>query len=210
MRAPRGISSAAEPGWIPLAVPALVVAEDERRHRIGKRHPADDLGADLRVDADLLELFLGERPRLRQDVLGHGELADVVQERRGLDTLDVGAGHAERAGQASGVHLDAPDVALRRLILGVDGQRERFDGGQVQVGHLPDVSLLILNAPEIDLVGPVRQVQRRRREQRHRVALTVDDPRRNRRRAGADEVARRAPEEVIAPDARRSTVTWTD
>ena len=39
---------ALQAGRIALAVPALVVAEDERRDRIGERHAADDLGADLR------------------------------------------------------------------------------------------------------------------------------------------------------------------
>ena len=81
---------------IALAVPAFVVAEDQRRHRIRERHGADDLGADLRMHADLLELFLRQRAGLRQDVLRHRELADVVQQRRGLDALDFGVGHAER------------------------------------------------------------------------------------------------------------------
>ena len=64
------------------------MAENQRRHRIGERHRRDDLGADLRMDPDLLELFLRERARLREDVLGDGELADVVQQRRRLDALD--------------------------------------------------------------------------------------------------------------------------
>ena len=97
---------------------------------------ADDLGADLRVDADLLELFLRQRPRLRQDVLGHGELADVVQQRRGLDALDLVVRHAERLREPRGVDLHAADVRLRRLILGVDRERQRFDRREVQVGHL--------------------------------------------------------------------------
>jgi len=37
------------------------------------------------------------------------------------------------------LHLHAADVALRRLVLGVDGERERFDGRQMQVGDLRDV-----------------------------------------------------------------------
>ena len=72
-------------------------------------------------------------------------------------------GHAERAREAGGVHLHAPDVALRRLILGVDGERERLDGGQVQVRHLLHVPLLILDAAQVDLVGAVDEVERRRR-----------------------------------------------
>ena len=76
---------------ITLAVPSLVVAEDQRRDRIRKRHAGDDLRADLRMDADLLEFFRRQRPGLREDVLGHRELADVVQQRRGLDALDFSA-----------------------------------------------------------------------------------------------------------------------
>ena len=83
---------AGQPLRIALAVPPLVVAQDQRRHRVGERHGGDDLRADLRVDADLLELFLRERSRLRQDVLGHGELADVVQQRGCLDALDLALG----------------------------------------------------------------------------------------------------------------------
>ena len=39
------------------AVPALVVALDERRHRQRERHVANDVGADPRVDPHFLELF---------------------------------------------------------------------------------------------------------------------------------------------------------
>ncbi len=80
---------ARQPLRIALAVPPLVMAEDQRRHRIRERHGGDDLRADLRMDADLLELFLRQRSGLRQDVLGHGELADVVEQRRRLDALDL-------------------------------------------------------------------------------------------------------------------------
>src|SRR5262245_36040766 len=49
---------ALQPRGMPVAAPPLVVAQDERRDRIGGRHAADDLGAHLRVNADLLELCL--------------------------------------------------------------------------------------------------------------------------------------------------------
>ena len=122
------------------------------------------------MNADLLELLLGERPGLREDVLGHGELADVVQQRRGLDALDLVGRHPERARQARGVDLDAADVALRGLILRVDRQRQRFDGRQVQIRDLLHVPLLILDASQIDLVGPVGQIDRRGGQRRHPVA----------------------------------------
>ena len=138
---------------IALAVPALVVAQDQRRHRIRERHRAHDVGADLRMGADLLELFGRQRPRLREDVLGHGQLADVVQQRRRLHALDLVLAHPEAARQRGGVELHAPDVQLRGLILRVDRERQRFDRRQVQVRHLLRVAALVFDAPEIDLVG---------------------------------------------------------
>ena len=82
-------------GRVALAVPALVVAQDERRDGIGKRHARDDLGADLRVNPNLLELFLRERARLRENVLGHRQLADVVQQRGRLHALNLVLRHAD-------------------------------------------------------------------------------------------------------------------
>ena len=40
---------------------------------------------------------------------------------------------AEGSGDAGRVDLHAADVALRRLILGIDRERQRLDGGQVEV-----------------------------------------------------------------------------
>ena len=100
-----------------------------------------------------------------------------------------------------GVELHAADVRLRRLILGVDRERQRFDRRQMQVRHLAHVALLVLDASEIDLVGAVGQVERRHGERRDPVRRPAgDQPRRDRGRAGADEVARRAPQEVLVPD----------
>ena len=192
---------APEPARIALAVPPLVMAEDQRRDRIRERHRADDVGADLRMGADLLELFRRQRPRLREDVLGHRQLADVVQQRCRLDALDLVVRHAHGPGDGGGIELDAADVRLRGLVLGVDGEGQRFDRRQVQVRHLADVALLVLDAPEVDLVGAVGEDERRQRQRRDPVRRQVDDqPGGDGGGAGADEVARRAPEEVLVPD----------
>ena len=193
---------ARDPLRIAVAVPALVMAEDQRRDAEGERHRRDDFRADLRVDADLLELFLGQRAGLRQDVLGHRELADVVQQRRGLDALDVCGRNGHRLRERGRVELHAADVRLRRLVLRVDRARERFDRREVQVGGLLHVPLLVLDPPHVDLVGAVGEVDRREGERRDPVARVRDQPCGERGAAGADEVARRAPEEVRLPDGK--------
>ena len=135
-----------------------MVAEDEGRHRIRERHSRDDVGADLRVAPDLLELFGRQRARLGDDVLGNGQLADVVEQRRGLDRLHLDVGHPECPRQRGRVNLDATDVVMRRLILGVNRQRQRFDRRQVQLGHLLRVTVLFLEASRERPIRAERQV----------------------------------------------------
>ena len=192
---------AAQTERIAFAVPALVVTQNQRRDRIGERHRADDLGADLRVNADLLELFRRQRSRLGQDVLRNGELADVVQQGGRLHALDLALAHAERARQARRVDLHAADVRMRGLILRVDRQRQRLDRREVQIGHLRHVTPLVVDAAEIHLVGVVGEVERRRQQQRDPDTRMLERPRRAERDSGANEVARCAPQEVLLPAA---------
>ena len=89
-----------EPGRVALAVPALVVAEDQGRDRVREGDVLDNLKADLRVNPDLLELLLGQAPGFRQDVLGDRELPDVSPGKED-------GRHHERIGRES----DAPAAA---------------------------------------------------------------------------------------------------
>ena len=118
-------------------VPALVVGEHVRRHGVRERHASEDLGAHLRVYLDLLALLRSERTRLAQDVLRHGELADVVEQRGRAHALHVGGRHAERFREAGRVDLDPAQVRRGRLVLGVDGERQRLDRRKVQLRELP-------------------------------------------------------------------------
>ena len=150
--------------------------------------------------ANLLELFGRQRPRLGKNVLGHRELADVVQQRRGLHALNLVLLHAERARDRGRIELHAPDVGLRGLVLGVDGQRQRFDRRQVQVGHFPHVTLLVVYPTEIDLVGAVGQIERRNRQHGQPVRVSEHHPDGEGCDERTDEIARRTPEEVLVPD----------
>jgi hypothetical protein len=54
----------------------------------------------------------GERAWLRQNVFGHRELADVVQQRRGAHALHFERGQAHLGCEVRGVELHAPDVRV--------------------------------------------------------------------------------------------------
>ena len=135
---------ALEPVRIAGAVPLFVMAAHDRRHRIGELHALQNLGAHHRVDLHLLELFRRQAPGLGDDVLGHRQLADVVQQRRGSQGFQVVRSQVQFFADLDGVDLHALQMVVRGVILGFDGQRQRFDGAQVQGRHLLGVLLFVL------------------------------------------------------------------
>ena len=81
------MSVAAHAARVAGAVPVLVMAAHDRHDRIREIDERQDVGADVDVALHLLELGGGQLAGLVEDVLGHGELAGVVQQRRRLDRL---------------------------------------------------------------------------------------------------------------------------
>src|SRR5262249_26112452 len=73
--------------WITCAVPFFVMRADYRGDGVWELNALEDLRADDRVDFHLLEFFRCETTGLRDDVLGDGEFADVVQQRRSVQRL---------------------------------------------------------------------------------------------------------------------------
>ena len=101
------------------------------------------------MELHLLELGRRQLAGLIENVFRHGDLASVVQERRGFDGLDGRLiGDTKLLRQRDGPHLDAPDVPVRDFVLRIDGRGERFDGREIQALERGHMSLLILDAPE--------------------------------------------------------------
>ena len=117
---------ALEPGGIALTVPALVMAQDQRRDPGRERHGADDVGAHLRVRARFLRFLRRERTRFRQDLRGDGQGADIVEHRRDVNALDLALGEAERTGDSGGIQPQARNMS-RGARLRIDRGRERLE-----------------------------------------------------------------------------------
>ena len=201
MREPSGIASPRRPAGIAAAVPLLVVAEDQRRHRRRERHRVDDVGADLRVQPQLAALVVGQAVALGEDVLRHGEHADVVQHRPGGHGLDVVVGQAAGAGQERGVALQPAQVQPRALVGGVDGQRQGLDGGEVQVGQPLHRVLLLIHPLDVGAVGAIAQAEREGAERRQPVGRSIDRGDRQRRGGRAEHVGDPAAQQVPHPEA---------
>src|SRR5437867_2006756 len=67
-------------GRVARASPLFMVRAHDRNHRIRKLYALQNFCSHDRVDLDLLELLGREFPRLGDNLLGHGQLADVVQQ----------------------------------------------------------------------------------------------------------------------------------
>ena len=84
------------------------------------------------MNLHLLEFFRRQFSRLRNDVLGHRKLSDVVQHRCRLQCLSLVRAQSQFLGQFHGVHAHPLQVLASRFVLGFDGQRQCFDRPQMQ------------------------------------------------------------------------------
>jgi hypothetical protein len=80
-------------------------------------------------------------------MIGHRDLADVVQQCSCIEGLDLGLAQAKVAREAACIDSHSIDVIMSDLILGVDCSGKRLDSRQVQ----PADSLACFRA----IVGPL-------------------------------------------------------
>ncbi len=106
-------------------------------------HSFQNLRPDQRMDLHLLEFFRRQSPRLRNNVLRNRQLPNVMQQRRRLQRFHLGFAHVELFGHLDRIHSDPLQMVMRRLVLRLNCQRQRFNRAHVQVRHLFHVPLLV-------------------------------------------------------------------
>ena len=144
------------------AVPTFMVTAHNGRYWIREGHPLEDLRADNRVHLHLLEFFARQFSWLVNDLLGHSQLAYVMQERRSSQGLDLVCWQVHFIGDFDGVGTHALQMGMCSVVLGFNGKRERLDGAHVEGCDLLDVALLdfyaFLLRFEPSKIQPVRSV----------------------------------------------------
>ena len=104
----------------------MVVTDD--RHRGPQRAElADDVSAIVGVVLDQLELVGGEASRLREDRIGHAELADVMEESAEAKRIQAFLGQLQLFADRNGDSLYALRVARRVRILCLDRRVQALD-----------------------------------------------------------------------------------
>ena len=127
IRAPSGIVSPLDAVGIARvvavapAVPALLVVEHQRRRRAQAVDGVEDARADLRVALDDRALGLVQRAGLVEDVLGHADLADVVERAGDPQMAELGRGQPQAAAHLQGVAAHPLEMPLGVDVLGLDG-----------------------------------------------------------------------------------------
>ena len=165
---------------ITRAVPFFVVGADNGHHGIRELDAIQYLRAHDRVNFHFLELFRGEAPRLRENVLGHGELANVVEHRGGANGVQMVRVQAKLLGNLDRVDLHSPQMIVSGVILRFDCQGKRFDGAQVKRGNFLGVLLLRLGVLLLRFkavqVGPVGAVDQINDGEGEKTELPADQP----------------------------------
>ena len=117
-----------------------------------------NLSPDHRVNFHLLEFFRGQAAGLRNNVLGNGQLANVMQQRRCLQGLHFRRFQAHVLGHLERIHPHPLQVIVRGMVFGFDRQCQGLDGAHMQVGHFLDVALLVIEFSQVHTIGAVDQV----------------------------------------------------
>jgi hypothetical protein len=106
-----------------------------------------------------------------EDVLRHGKLAGVVQQRRRLDRLDLLFRiDAERVSETNRVGLHPPNVTVGHIVFGVDRHGESFDRGEVEPIEIAEMALRIFEPAK-------RRTQRQVEHRQQRQAPSLSPPR---------------------------------
>ena len=89
----------------------------------------------------LLEFFGRQAARLVDDLLGYGQLPDVVQQGRGPERFNLAFRKFQFLGHRYSVRTHALQMRVRGVIFGFDGEGEGFDRPHVQRSDLFHVPL---------------------------------------------------------------------
>ena len=127
---------AQEPVGVARAVVPLVVVTDDRQLGGKAGDLGDDLGAQDRVRVHHLALIAGQPVLLEQDVVGHADLAHVVEQAAPLQSLHVPRIQAQHPADVGRDVADIAAVERRGRITLVHGPGQCLDGLSEHLAHL--------------------------------------------------------------------------
>ena len=174
-----------------------MVSAYDRHHGIGEANSFQNFRSHDGVNLHLLELFRRQPAGFRNDMFGHRQLANVVQQRGGMQGFQFAALHAQLLGYLDGVDANPLQVIVSGLVFGFNGQRQGLNGSQMQVRNLFHMPLLVLQLGQIQAVGTVDKVNGGDEQQRSLPVKRMIKPADHTRDTGSKQVIRERPEIAI-------------
>jgi len=112
---------------ITAAVATLMMSENDFRGVRKERDAFDQVVSDLCVALHDRALFIGKRPRFKENCVRYRQFADVVQPRSHGDVSHLIFQAAQRLGNLDGVQKYAPGMSCRRAVPQIDRRAENFE-----------------------------------------------------------------------------------
>ena len=185
---------------IARAIPLLVVRAHNRHDRIWETHPLQNFRPHDRVNLHFFEFFRGQPARFGNDVLRDRQFANIVQQRGCVQRLHFWGADLQFFGDFDGVHPNSLQMIVSGVIFGLNRQGQRFDGSQVEVGHLLYVPLLVFEFAQIEPVGAIDQVNNGNDQQRSFPSKSPVEPAKHACECSSHQVVRKRPEVAIHPN----------
>ena len=134
MNDPRGERNriAAEAVGISVSIGPLVMELDDRQMRRKKRNRSQNARADDGVRANQFEFRRGQRRLLAQHLVGHADLADVVQQGAEPQRGEIRIGQLERPSHFDRQRAHALGMTSGVRIAGIERRRQSMDGAEIR------------------------------------------------------------------------------
>ena len=152
------------------AVPALMMMAYGRHDGVVKPYFFEDRRPDDRMDLCFFEFGGGQRAGLAQNMIGHRQFADVMEQCSGPQGVYLTFAEAHRGPQPDRVDLRAADVAAADLVACVDRRSQCLDRCQLDAACLHYLRRLDGQAAEVHAVRQHRQYRTRQYDEAERQA----------------------------------------
>ena len=132
-------------------------------------------------------------------MLGHRQLANVVEQRGSPQGFELVGIEIQTLGQFDGVDPHPLQMIVRGMVFGFNSQGQRLDGPQVESGHFFHVALFVFQLAQVE---PVRTIDHKHGRQRQQGSLPVHflvHPAHHSGDGSTYKVIRKRPEIAFAP-----------
>ena len=135
-------------------------------------------------------------------MVGNGELADVVEQRAGVERLYFIRRQIERRADADGVNLRAANVSDADLVARVNRRCERLDRRQMHAARFGDFPRFLSQTIVVNSIGEMTENRYGQNNEAERQAEFEKREVKNKSRGDGNNIRPNRPEKIFLPNLR--------